>query len=215
MGYGKGRITFVPATHFFTSEGIRRTGPELDLVDGTAITAACRSIKSGTEIALIQQAMNISFEVQKAVGRVLSEGIATTEVEITIGEAHRRLGANFKPEDCIALFGEATAYPHGVPYPQRLKRGDVVLVDMVGDIKGYRSDSTRTYIFGDPTARQREIWNLKKEAQAAASRAARAGVPARRWTKQRGGPSRLRVWDRARRFRVFLTHRARDRSRCP
>jgi Xaa-Pro dipeptidase len=48
---------------------------------------------------------------------------------------------------------------------------------MVGDIEGYRSDLTRTYIFGNPTARQREIWNLEKEAQAQAFRAVRTEAP--------------------------------------
>ena len=52
-------------------------------------------------------------------------------------------------------FGEATAYPHGVPHDQSLRDGDMVLVDMGGTLHGYCSDITRTYVFGTPTPRQR------------------------------------------------------------
>jgi Xaa-Pro dipeptidase len=176
VGYRQGVLAIDPATPFFTSNAIQRIDASFRLVDGSVITAACRMIKSQAEISLLQRAMDISLEVQKAVARILSEDITTTEVEAFIGEAHRRLGANFVPGDCIVLFGEATAYPHGVPYPQTLRRGDVVLVDMVADIEGYRSDLTRTYVFGSPTPRQREIWNLEKRAQAAAFGAARIGA---------------------------------------
>jgi Xaa-Pro dipeptidase len=78
----------------------------------------------------------------------------------------------------IVLFGEATAYPHGVPYPQTLQDGDMVLIDVGATIEGYHSDITRSYVFGEPSPRQREIWDLEKAAQAAAFEAAQVGVPA-------------------------------------
>ena len=74
-------------------------------------------------------------------------------------------------------FGEATAYPHGVPYPQTLEPGDMVLVDTGCFVEGYRSDITRTYVFGDPTSRQREIWELEQRAQQAGFDAAVLGAP--------------------------------------
>jgi Xaa-Pro dipeptidase len=47
---------------------------------------------------------------------------------------------------------------------------------LAADIEGYRSDLTRTYVFGSPTPRQREIWNLEKRTQAAAFGAVRIGA---------------------------------------
>ena len=55
----------------------------------------------------------------------------------------------------IVLFGEPTAYPHGVPYPQTLADGDMVLIDIGATVEGYHSDITRSYVFGEPTPRQR------------------------------------------------------------
>ena len=74
------------------------------------------------------------------------------------------------------LFGEPTAYPHGVPYPQTLKSGDMVLVDIGATLHGYQSDLTRSYVFGEPSARQREVWNVEKRATEAAFAAARLGA---------------------------------------
>ena len=53
----------------------------------------------------------------------------------------------------------------------------MVLVDIGCFVQGYRSDITRTYVFGDPTPRQREIWDLEKRAQQAAFDAAVLGAP--------------------------------------
>jgi Xaa-Pro dipeptidase len=64
-----------------------------------------------------------------------------------------------------------------VPYAQTLRQGDMVLIDLGGFVHGYRSDITRTFVFGEPSPRQREIWNLEKAAQRAGFEAARVGAP--------------------------------------
>jgi Xaa-Pro dipeptidase len=54
----------------------------------------------------------------------------------------------------------------------------MVLVDLGGILNGYRSDITRTYVFGTPTARQRHLWDCEARAHRAAFAAARIGAPA-------------------------------------
>ncbi len=177
MGYPNGTIAVDPATPFFTFDGLRRAGNAYSFVNATDIIAPCRSIKSPAEIALIKQAMAMTLEVQKATARILAEGITTEQVEAFIGEAHRRMGADAANTFCIVLFGEPTAYPHGVPYPQTLKAGDMVLIDIGATLHGYQSDITRSYVFGEPTARQRMVWETEKAATEAVFAAARIGAP--------------------------------------
>ena len=174
-GYESGMIGIDPATPFYTVDGLRKAGNSFSFANAASITAACRQIKSPTEIALMQTAMNITLEVQKAVARGLAPGMTTAEVQAFIDAAHRKLGG--QPMSRAVQFGEATAYPHGVPYPQTLVDGDMVLVDIGCTVQGYRSDITRTYIYGEPTPRQRNIWNLEKRAQQAAFDAAILGAP--------------------------------------
>jgi len=176
FGHSHGTIAVDEATAFFTFDGLRRAGNAFEYVNGSLVTAKCRLIKSPAEIALMQRAKDITLAVHQATARILAEGITTTEVAGFIAKAHTRLGVDGPLSFCIVLFGEPTAYPHGVPYPQTLKEGDMVLIDTGATIDGYHSDITRSYVFGDPSPRQREIWELEKQAQAAAFGAARPGA---------------------------------------
>lgn len=175
-GIASGTVAIDEATPFFTFDGLRRAGNSYDFANASQITAACRSVKSDHEISLMQTAKNITLEAHKAAARIMREGIATTEVQAFLVEAHRRLGSEAPPPFNIVLFGEATAYPHGVPYPQTLKDGDMVLIDVGAPVDGYVSDITRSYVFGEPNARQRSVWNLEKEAELAVFEAAQLGA---------------------------------------
>lgn len=163
-----------PATPFVFANALMRAvdGP---VTSAQAMIVAQRQVKSAAEIAIIQTAMDASLSVQKAVHAGLRAGITTTEVGDFVNAAHVALG--LKPLFVAVQFGEATAYPHGVPHAQTLADGDMVLVDMGGILHGYRSDITRSYVFGTPTARQRRLWDLERAAQAAAFAAAKPGAP--------------------------------------
>jgi Xaa-Pro dipeptidase len=95
------------------------------------------------------------------------------ELGAKIAEAHRQLGAQ---GGALVLFGEYSALPHGTVTPQKLREGDIVLIDGGCDVQGYKSDITRTTVFGKPTDRQRKVWEVEKRAQAAALKAVRPGV---------------------------------------
>lgn len=174
-GYDSGTIAVDPATPFFTVDGLRRAGNRFGFANAASITAACRQVKSPAEIALMQVAMDITLAVQQAAARCMRAGMTTGEVQGFLDAAHRKLGG--QPASRAVQFGEATAYPHGVPYPQTLADGDMVLVDTGCFVEGYRSDITRTYVFGEPTPRQREIWELEQRAQQAGFDAAVLGAP--------------------------------------
>ena len=106
---------------------------------------------------------------------MLHEGMTPGEFSDLATEAHNKLSAS---GGISVNFGEASAYPHGSVKPQRLKKGDIVLMDGGCSVEGYGSDISRTIVFGaEPTKRQREIWNLEKKAQAAGFDAARLGDP--------------------------------------
>lgn len=165
-----------PATPFaFSSAIIRQLGDRLSILDGTDLIRSCRQVKSPAEIAIIQRAMTASLGVHRAVWAGLRAGISSTEVTDFIHAAHTRLG--MRPIFAAAQFGEATAYPHGVPEAQQLRQGDMVLIDLGARLHGYCSDITRTYVFGEPTPRQRQLWDLESRAQRAAFAAAQIGAP--------------------------------------
>jgi Xaa-Pro dipeptidase len=174
-GRGADVVALDEATPFFIAEGLRAALPGTQLVNAVAITRECRMRKSAEEISLLSAAKQITLEVQRRAARILRPGITAGEVSSFINDAHVRLGGG-KSTFCLVFFGEATANPHGISGEQVLREGDMVLIDTGCDVQGYKSDITRTYVFGEPTRRQREIWDLEKAAQAAAFEAARIGV---------------------------------------
>jgi len=138
----------------------------------------------------------MTLEVHKSAAKVLREGMTTSELNSFIHQAHMAVGAPAGSTFCISLFGEDSAFPHGVSDPKPLSKGDMVLIDTGCHVEGYNSDITRTYVFGDASERDREVWNQEKMAQAQAFDAAKLGAPcgsvdiaARRYLEQQGyGP---------------------------
>ena len=173
----QGTIAIDESTPYFIVSGLGKTCPSLKLIDAKEITAGCRMQKSEQEIALLQQAKDMTLAVHQAAASILCEGITTAEVTEFIDLAHRKVGAKAGSYFCIVLFGEDSSYPHGVKQPKALERNDIVLIDTGCQVEGYNSDITRTYSFGIPTERQRTMWQIEKDAQLAAFNAAKLGEP--------------------------------------
>lgn len=164
-------------TAYFTVDALQKASSKINLINGGNLIAECRRIKSENELSLLKQAKAITLDVHRSVASILHEGIDTREVQDFLDDAHVACGMDGRSTFKIVLFGEPTAYPHGVPYPQTLKEGDMVLIDTGATLYGYNSDITRSYVFGEPTMRQREIWELEQAAQQAAFDAAQIDAP--------------------------------------
>ena len=174
MGLRSGSIGLEEQVRFFIADGLRKAAPAFDFVSGDPISIPCRIIKSPAEIQLMQTANNITIAaIQYAVSQ-LTEGMSQQDLSAMIMRAQNELGGH--ADFALCLFGKASAFPHGTKVPQQLKKGDIVLMDCGCSVEGYKSDITRTVVFGEPSKRQREIWNLEKEAQAAGFRAAQLGA---------------------------------------
>lgn len=146
------------------------------IVDASAIIDGCRMCKSPAELALMQQACDMTLFVQRLAAGIAYEGIGTDVMVRFIDEAHRALGADNGSTFCIVQFGHATAFPHGIPGVQHLREGELVLIDTGCTVQGYHSDITRTWIYGKADAQRRRIWELEKAAQGAAFDMVRPGV---------------------------------------
>jgi Xaa-Pro dipeptidase len=169
-----GRIGIEETMPFVFSDEIGKASPALRLVSATAVTAGCRMIKDAHELTLMRRAGQITVAAHRAVLASLKEGMTQGDVSRLSTEAHRRLGVQ---GGSLVLFGADAAFPHGTTKPRPLKAGDVVLMDGGGRLHGYASDITRTAVFGaPPTERQRRIWDVVRQAQDAAFKAARPGV---------------------------------------
>ena len=168
------RIGIEERVRFFIADGVRKEFTGGEITDATPVTAGCRMIKTKAEIALMQHANNVTIAAYKAGLQTLREGMSQDELNNNINTAYRRLGYNGA---IAAQFGKWTALPHGSSTPQKLRDGDVVMIDDGISVEGYASDITRSVVFGKATQRQKDVWETELRAQTAAFNAIKIGVP--------------------------------------
>ncbi len=173
-GVTNGKVGMEERVRFFIYDGVRQELPSAQFVSATPVTAGCRTIKSPAEIALMQRANDITLQAIGAAFKTMKDGMTNQQLGANVAEATRRLGGN--ADGALVIFGKYTAFPHGSIQPQRLKDGDVVLIDAGCTVDGYTSDITRTTVYGKPTQRMRDVWDVEKRAQSAALAAAQVGA---------------------------------------
>jgi Xaa-Pro dipeptidase len=169
-----GRIGIEERVRFAVFDALRKEIAPAEFVSADPVTVGCRVIKSQAELALLQRANDITIAAYKAAFTTLREGMTQRDLSAIIAAAYRALGVQ---GNAMAIFGKYTAFPHGSVQPQQLREGDMVLVDDGCVVEGYQSDVTRTTVFGKPTPRQRQVWDIERKAQDAALAAARVGAP--------------------------------------
>jgi len=172
-GVVSGKLGIEETVRFVFSDGVAKAAPAVKITSADLVTARCRQVKAAHEIDLMRLANQITLKSFEIASRSLREGITHGEFGGKISAAHQQLGAR---GGALVLFAEYSALPHGTITPQKLKQGDVVLMDGGCSVEGYASDITRTTVFGKPSEKQRRVWDIVKQAQAAALKAARPGA---------------------------------------
>jgi Xaa-Pro dipeptidase len=175
-GLSGGRIGLEDTVRQFVADGLRSAAPEFDVVNARPVTEGCRMYKSANEIALMRKASEVTLAAYQHVYSRLEIGMEPADVSAMMNEAQTQLGGIGIWN--MALFGVASAYPHGTSQPQKIEQGQVVLMDCGCSVHGYQSDISRTFVFGEPSARQREVWDTVRKGQAIAFETAQLGVPA-------------------------------------
>lgn len=175
-GLKSGSIGLENTVRYFSVEGLRTAAPEFDIVAALPITQGCRMYKSAAEIALMKAASEVTLRAYDHVYKSLDEGMTPVDVNTLMREAQAQLGGSNIWN--MALFGPASAYPHGTSQPQKIEDGQVVLMDCGCSVHGYQSDISRTFVYGEPSKRQRDVWNTVRKGQQIAFDTARPGTPA-------------------------------------
>ena len=162
-------------TRYYAVEQLQQRLATLTLRSAKPVTAGCRSVKSAHEIELMQVANDITAQVYTQAQKQLREGMSEKELGAIISALYGEFSVS---GDALVLFGEASAYPHGLTREVLLKPGDNVLIDGGCEVEGYGSDITRTMVLGEPSAKMKSVWEIVRGAQDAALKTAKPGVPA-------------------------------------
>lgn len=173
LGVAQGALGIGPSTRSFIVYGLRRDAPGLEFVNGAVVTEGCRAVKSEKEIAYLDLANKITKLAYREGFKQVREGMSPRDLSQAISAAHQQMGVSGGggPQ-----FGPSTAFPHGSRVPRTLKEGDTIMVDGGCSVEGYRSDVTRTIVFGKPSEKQKAVWDIVRKAQSEALKAVRPGV---------------------------------------
>jgi len=152
--------------------------PHVALRPVTGLIEKLRLIKDVREISLIQEAAVITGAALWYLLGALKYGQPEQEVAGILEFFMRRHGGGLPAFETIVAAGERGALPHGIASEQRIRRGQLVVIDLGASYQGYAADLTRTICLGRIDARQREIYEVVREAQACALAELRPGVRA-------------------------------------
>jgi len=123
-----------------------------------------RAIKQPIEIAYMKQAINLTVDAFKAMKENLPRLKYEYEIEAELTHYVRSRGATGHAFDPIVASGENACTLHYIKNNAKLKRRELVLLDIGVRHHGYASDIARTYAYGEPTKRQRDVYNAIKSA---------------------------------------------------
>ncbi len=173
LGISHSSIAMGSMVRSFISEGIQKE-IKSDLLDGSKPINMVRGKKTEKEIAYMDLANRITKMAYEYGFSMLKQGMTTGDLSKYIRSAHSEMGVSGGGGP---MFGFTSAFPHGTRQKRDLHEGDIVLVDGGCSVEGFRSDVTRTVVFGEASERQKEVFNIVLEAQQAAHDAVKPGVP--------------------------------------
>jgi Xaa-Pro dipeptidase len=171
-----GKIGVEETVRHFIVDGIAEAAPNFELVSGKGVVRGCRMYKSAAEIALMQTANDVTMAAYRHVHANLDKDMRPADISDLMNSATRALGG--RPQFASVLLNEASAYPHGTRQPQTLKDDGIILMDCGCAVHDYESDISRTWVFGEPSKKQRDVWDTVKRGQELALETATAGTPA-------------------------------------
>ena len=148
----------------------------LDWVPAPGIVETLRAGKDAGELAQMRKAAILAGEIVEFAISLLKPGVCEREVGAEIEYQMRKRGASGPAFETIVAFGSRAALPHARPTGKRLRKNELVVLDLGVILGHYCSDITRTVFVGRAPKRIQTWYKAVLEAQGAAVSAVREGV---------------------------------------
>ena len=165
---------------FAQTRSMEKHLPDCELLDGDALFASIRKVKTREEISCIRAAQKITdrtfTHMCQYISRNKNRNLTEKKIATELDSYMLRHGADAPAFSTIVASGENGACPHAVPSDRVIRSGDFITMDFGAAYHGYCSDMTRTVAVGEVSDKQRHVYGLVLEAQKRAMAAIHAGV---------------------------------------
>jgi Xaa-Pro aminopeptidase len=136
-------------------------------------------IKDGDEITCIKKACVLGSEIMNHAVRLAGPGLKERAVRDGIEFYIRKRGTARADFDIIVASGANSSMPHAPVSDRRIKRNEMVLIDLGGIYNRYNSDLTRTICVGKITHEFLKLYSIVRDAQKKAIEAIKPGIQAK------------------------------------
>jgi len=167
-GFENGKISY--------SQYVSFAGVLKNLVGIDDMADSLREVKDEAEIGCIRRAAEIADRAFDHICGFIKEGMSEIEIACEIEYFMRRSGAEKTSFDTIVASGARGSLPHAIPTSNRLKAGELVVMDYGCVVDGYASDMTRTVGVGSIDSSLMDVYNTVLSAQLEALSCIKAGV---------------------------------------
>lgn len=175
---GSLRVGYDPAqwtvTQFQTMG--KAAGTKCRAIQARGIVEHLRTRKDVQELAVMRKAAILAGEVLEGALKMIRPGVREDEIAAEIEYQMRKRGASGASFPTIVASGARGALPHPRPTSKRLRKNELVVLDLGAILGHYCSDMTRTVHVGRASRRTREWYRAVQEAQEAGVAAVAAGV---------------------------------------
>jgi Xaa-Pro aminopeptidase len=154
----------------------KAAGAKCRAVEAAGLVESLRLKKDAQELAVMRKAAILAGEVLEGALKLLKPGVRENEIGAEIEYQMKRKGASGPSFETIVAFGERGALPHARPTAKRLRKNELVVLDLGVILGHYCSDITRTVHVGRASARVRQWYRAVQNANQAATAAVAAGV---------------------------------------
>ena len=154
----------------------RAAGALAQWISAPGLVESLRIKKEPGELAVMRRAAILAGDVLTGALKLLKPGVKENEIAAEIEYQMRMGGASGPAFETIVAFGERSALPHARPTAKRLRKNELVVLDLGVILAHYCSDITRTVFVGRAPARVKRWYKAVLDAQGAAISAVKAGA---------------------------------------
>lgn len=153
--------------------------PEIDFKQNQGVVWAQRSIKDSNEVKLMIEAGRLADTAMEAICENLRVGVSENRLAAEASYSMMREGAEAHAFEFTVGSGPRSAYPHASSTERKIGKGDLIVVDIGAQFKGYCSDITRTFIVGEIDAKRSELYETVLRSHDVTYAAIRSGITCR------------------------------------
>ncbi len=160
-------------------ETLKKQLPDCEFDTSDALASAIeeiRIVKTDSEIEKIKAAQKIAEDAFAHILTFIKPGVTEKEISLELDFYMLSHGAEAVSFETIAVAGKNSSMPHGVPGDYKVQNGDFITMDFGATVDGYHSDMTRTVILGEPSEKQREVYETVLKAQTQSLNVLKAGI---------------------------------------